>query len=144
MSQPDLETRLAIHEALARGAYALDERLMDELAAGFTSDARLEIVIADAEPIVFESRETIMGLMRDSAETQTDLRRHVITNLFFDDNAGKDPDEKKVSCTANLTITAVENGDIRLVTSGYYKDQFVRDGDQWLIARRRIELDMAY
>ena len=140
MSQPTLETRLAIHEALARSAYALDERQMDALEAGFTEDARLEIVIAGGEPILFESRATIMGLMRDAAETQTDIRRHVTTNLFFDDTNSSDA----VQCTANLTITAVENGAIRLITSGYYKDSFVRDGDTWLIAHRRIILDMAY
>lgn len=140
MSQPDLTTRLAIHEALARSAYALDERLMDELEAGFTEDAQFEIVIAGAAPITLVSREAIMDLMRDSAATQTDVRRHVTTNVFFEDS--QSPDE--VRSVANLTITAVENGGIRLVTSGYYKDRFVRAGDQWLLAHRRIELDMAY
>jgi len=140
MSQPDLATRLAIHEALARSAYALDERQMDVLEAGFAEDARLEIIIAGAEPIQFDSRDTIMGLMRDSAETQTDIRRHVTTNVFFDDTNSSD----EVRCTANLTITAVENGAIRLVTSGYYKDRFVLVGTDWLIAHRCIALDMAY
>jgi len=140
LSQPDLATRLAIHEALARSAYALDERDMDSLEAGFAENARLEIVIAGGEPIHFESRDTIMGLMRDAAETQTDIRRHVTTNLFFEDSNSSDA----VQCTANLTITAVENDAIRLITSGYYKDSFIRVADQWLIAHRRIILDMAY
>ena len=140
MSQPDLETRLAIHEALARSAYALDERQMDVLEAGFAEDARLEVVIAGADPIQFDSRETIMGLMRDSADTQTDIRRHVTTNVFFEDTNAS----TEVRCTANLTITAVENGAIRLVTSGYYKDRFVLNGSSWVIAHRVIALDMAY
>ncbi|MDP5053605.1 MAG: nuclear transport factor 2 family protein [Congregibacter sp.] len=140
MSQPDLNTRLAIQEALARSAYALDERHMVELEAGFAESAQLEIVIAGADPIVFESRDTIMGLMRDAAETQTDVRRHITTNLFFD---AVEPGGT-VSCTSNLTITSVENGQIRLVTSGYYKDRFILENDSWLILHRRIELDMAY
>ena len=45
MSQPDLATKQAIHEALARSAYALDEREMDVLEAGFTEGATLQIKI---------------------------------------------------------------------------------------------------
>ena len=140
MSQPDLATKQAIHEALARSAYALDERQMDLLEAGFTENATLEIKIADAEPIHFESRDTIMGLMRDAAETQTDIRRHLITNLYFQgiDSRGL------VQCTANLTITSVENGAIRLVTSGYYRDKFEHKNGDWQIAHRCIDMDMAY
>jgi len=140
VSQPDLETRMAVKEALARSAYALDERLMDELEAGFTDDAVLVVAIAGADPAEFASRETIMGLMRNAAETQTDVRRHVTTNVFFEDTNNAD----EVRSVANLTITAVENGAIKLITSGYYKDQFVREGNRWLIKSRRIELDMAY
>lgn len=140
MPQPDQDTKQAIAEALARSAYALDERLMDELEAGFTTDAVLELVIAGADPIRFDSRDTIMGLMRDAADTQTDVRRHVTTNIFFEDTDSA----TEVRSVANLTITAVETGQIRLVTSGYYKDRFVRQAGQWLIATRRIELDMAY
>ena len=140
MSQPDLATKQAIQEALARSAYALDERQMDLLEAGFTEDATLEIKIAGAEPILFESRDTIMGLMRDAADTQTDIRRHLINNLYFQDTNS----DGLVQCTANLTITSVENGAICLVTSGYYRDSFEHHNGQWLIAHRCIDLDMAY
>lgn len=142
LKQPDIETQLAIRSALARSAYALDERHMDALENGFAPDAQLQIVIAGADPIEFESRDTIMGLMRDSAETQTDVRRHVTTNTFFAPT-GKERDGE-VSACSNLTITAVENGAIRLVTSGYYKDTFVQHDGDWKIRLRRIELDMAY
>ena len=117
-----------------------DEREMDVLEAGFTEGATLQIKIAGADPIVFESRDTIMGLMRDAAETQTDIRRHLITNLYFQGTNS----QGLVECTANLTITSVENGAIRLVTSGYYRDSFEHQNGQWLIAHRCIDLDMAY
>lgn len=142
MNEPDIATQLAIHSTIARSAYALDERQMDDLENCFTADAQLQIVIAGADPISFASRDTIMGLMRDSADTQTDVRRHVTTNTFFQ-NTGNERDGE-LSTTSNLTITAVENEVIRLVTSGYYKDTFVQQDGEWRIRVRRIELDMAY
>ena len=87
-----------------------------------------------------EETSRIMELMRDAAETQTDVRRHVATNFFFEPTSSPDV----VQVTSNLTITAVENGLIRLVTSGYYKDTVVQEEGRWCIGKRRIELDMAY
>ena len=140
MNQIDVSTELAVQHLLARSAYALDERLMDDLEDCFATDARLEIIIAGGDPVVFEGRDNIMGLMRDSAATQTDVRRHVTTNTFLTPES----DSNSLFATSNLTITAVENGAIRLVTSGYYKDTIVRQEDGLRISVRRIELDMAY
>lgn len=139
---PTIANQLAIQALLAQSAYALDERLMDTLEECFAADASLQIVIAGADPIDFDGRDTIMGLMRDSADTQTDVRRHVTTNTFFTPTGAERDGE--LSATSNLTITAVENGAIRLVTSGYYKDTFVQQQGHWKIRLRRIELDMAY
>lgn len=41
-------------------------------------------------------------------------------------------------------ITAVENGAIRLVTSGLYRDRVRCEAGRWVLAERRIDLDMAY
>ena len=68
-----------------------------------------------------------------------DRRRHVITNLFFEET---DADHATVIC--NLTITSVAQGSIRLVTSGLYRDNVAREDGQWRIQGRRIELDMPY
>lgn len=142
MKNPDIANQLAIQTLLAESAFALDERQMDDLEACFATDAALQIVIAGADPIDFAGRDTIMGLMRDSADTQTDVRRHVTTNTFFKPTGNER--EGELSTTSNLTITAVENGAIRLVTSGYYKDTFVQQNGEWKIRLRCIQLDMAY
>jgi hypothetical protein len=63
----------------------------------------------------------------------------VVTNVFFESES----DERAVA-VSNITITSVENAAIRLVTTGLYRDEVVRDDGQWRINRRRIELDMAY
>ena len=134
------EDILAIQALLARSAYALDERHLDMLEDTFSQDATLVIDIAGVDGDVrFAGRDAIMDLMRNSMAEQADQRRHVITNLFFEKT---DADHATVIC--NLTITSVEQGSIRLVTSGLYRDNVAREDGQWRIQGRRIELDMPY
>jgi 3-phenylpropionate/cinnamic acid dioxygenase small subunit len=136
----DAATRLELHELLARSAYALDERDLGMLEACFAADAALEIRIAGGgAPMRFEGRDRIMGLMRDSMHAQKDKRRHLTTNTCV---VGESVGE--VSLVSNLTLTSVENGAIRLVTSGLYRDRARRQGATWVLAERRIDLDMPY
>jgi 3-phenylpropionate/cinnamic acid dioxygenase small subunit len=137
----DLTQKTAILELLARSAYALDERRMEELEDTFTEDVTLVIDIAGVDgEMAFEGREALMGLMTDTMEEQLDQRRHVVTNSFF-----RDESDARASVVAYVTITSVEHGAIRLVTSGVYLDEVVLESDgQWRIASRRINLDMAY
>ncbi len=136
----DLTAKNAILELLARSAYALDERHVEVLKDTFSEDASLVIDIRGVDgEMQFDGREAIMGLMTDSMAEQTDQRRHVVTNAFFDSEGDTD-----ATVVSNVTITSVEGGAIRLVTSGLYRDRVVRHGGQWRIAARRIELDMPY
>lgn len=136
----DAAAKLAIHELLARSAYALDQRDLAMLESCFAPDADLILEIAGGSgPLRFEGRAEIMGLMRDSMRTQTDQRRHVTTNtLVLGEEGGE------VSLVSNLTLTAVQDGVIQLVTSGLYRDRVRREGSRWVIAERRIELDRPY
>lgn len=136
----DTETKLEILELLARSAYALDERDLPMLESCFAPNATLVLEIAGGSgPARFEGREKIMGLMRDSMAAQRDKRRHVTTNtIFLAKNGGE------IDLASNLTLTAVENGTIRLVTSGLYRDRVRKEGGRWLLSVRRIDLDMAY
>ena len=136
----DAAAKFAIHDLLGRSAYALDERHVDMLEGTFTEDASFEIDIQGVEGTMsFEGREAIMGLMTDSMAEQTDQRRHVVTNVFFEEVG-----EARAKLISNITITSVEHGNIRLVTSGLYRDEVVLRDGEWQIAKRRIELDMAY
>lgn len=136
----EIQDRFSIHDLLMRASYALDVRDMSTLAQCFSADAVLEIRISgtEGEPR-FEGREAIMGLMQNAADTQTDVRRHVTTNVLIEATG-----PGAANSIANLTLTAVEHGAIRLVTSGYYRDQLVKSGGVWVIRHRRIELDLAY
>ena len=106
----------------------------------FATDAVLELKIAGVEDEPrFEGRDAIMGLMTGSMEEQTDQRRHVTTNVLLSEHTS---DSARV--TSNLTLIGTENGVIRLISSGLYRDRVRRDADGWVIAERRIELDLPY
>ena len=135
-----LEQKLAIHELLSRASYAYDARDLDMLASCFSPDASLTMRIAGGDLAgPFEGREAIMELMSGAMEQQTDVRRHVVSNIFFDKS-----DEETI-VNSFLTLIATENSETRLLSAGMYRDTVVEDeaGD-WHLARRHIELDNAY
>ena len=136
----DSAAKSTVLELLARSAYSLDERHVDALKDTFTEDASFVIDIVGVEgEMSFEGRDAIMGLMTDSMAEQTDQRRHVVTNSFFEEEG-----DDRATVVSNITITSVEDGAIRLVTTGLYRDTVKLEGGQWRIAARRIELDMPY
>ena len=134
------EEKLAIHELLSRAAYALDERKIDMLAASFAENARFSMRIGGGDLVgPFEHREGIMKLMTDSMAEQTDKRRHVVSNIFFDGEEGGNP-----VVYSNLTLMATENGEIALLSAGVYRDVITRAAGDWQILDRYLELDKPY
>jgi 3-phenylpropionate/cinnamic acid dioxygenase small subunit len=138
----DATEKLAIHELLARAAYALDERNLDMLAASFAADARFTLRIARGELIgPFEGREGIMQLMTSAMAEQTDKRRHVVSNVFFTPEADE---SGAVAVVSNLTLLATEHGEIALMSAGIYEDLVVQRDGVWQILRRHLDLDKPY
>lgn len=136
----DLETKLDVLELLARAAYALDERDLVMLEACFAPSASMEVRVAGGgDPARFAGRDEIMRLMRDSMAAQQDKRRHVTTNTLFLAKHGGE-----LSLVSNLTLTSVEKGAIRLVTSGLYRDRVRKDAARWVLVERHVVLDMPY
>ena len=136
----DATNKLEIYELLARSAYALDERKLEVLEDTFSEGAAFVIDIAGVDgEVSFEGRDAIMGLMKNSMAEQSDQRRHVVTNVFIESTG-----DARAVAISNITLTSVEDGAIRLVTSGLYRDEVVCEDGRWRIAGRRIELDMAY
>ena len=134
-----VEQKLAIHELLGRAAFAYDERDLAMLEDCFSAQARFTMRIAGGDLIgPFEGREAIMGLMRGSLEEQSDVRRHIISNIFFDDTADG------VTAVSNLTLVATENGEIQLLSAGLYRDTVIDEGGTWRVLKRHIELDKSY
>jgi 3-phenylpropionate/cinnamic acid dioxygenase small subunit len=135
-----LEDKLAIHELLSRSAYGLDERDVDMLAATFAENANFSMRIGGGDLVgPFETRAGIMQLMTDSMAEQTDQRRHVVSNVYFDGERDGNP-----VVVSNLTLMATENGEIQLLSAGVYRDTVVNVNGAWEILDRYLELDKPY
>lgn len=136
----EVEDKMAILELLSRYAYGLDAAELDMVEATFAPDARMAISIAGRGEVgPFEGREAIMGLMRKATEERRHQRRHVITNAFV---AGGDENEADV--VSNLTLLEVEDGRLRLVTTGIYRDRVRRTAAGWRFVERDLALDLPY
>ena len=86
----------------------------------------------------FEGRDSIMELYRGAKASQTDVRRHDITNIMFDASEGT------LAVTSYLTLFATENAETKLLTTGVYRDQVGQIDGEWKITKRHIDLDSAY
>ena len=132
--------KLKIQELLSRAAYYFDERKLEELAGCFTRKASMLVNITGVGEVgPFDGRDAIMQLMSDTLATQTDVRRHVVSNFFYEAE-----DKKAATVVSNLVVTAVENGKINVIISGVYRDDVVRKDGVWRIERRRLDLDLPF
>ena len=135
-----IDDKLAIHELLGRAALGYDERDVDMLAQCFAQDAEFTMRIAGGDLVgPFSGRAGIMELMTGSMDSQTDVRRHVISNIVF---ASSSAAEAEV--ISSLTLLATEGGNIELLSAGIYRDTVTRTSDGWQISRRHLDLDKGY
>ena len=136
---PSADDRYAISELLNRMAYYYDEGHLDELGACFADGAIMSMQIAGGDMVgPFEGRDSIMELYHGAKASQTDVRRHDITNIIFD-NSGD-----TLAVTSYLTLFATAHAETKLLTTGVYRDQVTEIDGRWKISRRHIDLDSAY
>jgi len=132
--------KFAIHELLNRAAYSFDERQMEMLEQCFTANASMLVDITGVGEVgPFEGREAIMQLMADTLAAQTDVRRHVISNFFFESEK-----KKSARVVSSVVVFSVENGEINVIISGIYRDDVARKDGEWRIAHRRLDLDLPF
>ena len=134
-----LERKLAIHELLGKAAYAYDQRNLDLLESCFDIDAVMSMRIAGGDLIgPFEGRDAIMQLMKNSMAEQTDVRRHVVSNIFFE-STGEQP-----VVISNLTLLSTQGGVASLLATGIYRDTVVEEAGSWRLRSRHLDLDSTY
>ena len=80
-----------------------------------------------------------MQLMSQTLDSQTDVRRHVISNFIFEAE-----DKNAATVVSNLVVSAVENGEINVIISGVYRDEVARKDGVWRITNRRLDLDLPF
>ncbi|WP_243787847.1 nuclear transport factor 2 family protein [Saccharopolyspora gloriosae] len=136
---PVAEVRAEIEDLLARYALGYDEGDLDLLADCFTTDAVMSIEIDGAESAgPFHGRDAIVDLVRETARSQSDRRRHVITNLVLE-QAGDQARARNY-----LTLFAVADGALRAIATGSYLSELRRTEQGWRLTRLRIRLDLPY
>src|SRR4051812_42801561 len=139
------EDRLQIYELMDRYGVVHDFGTPEEYAALFTPDA--EIAVAAGPPVVKGHDALVAMAARDHQRfggTATPdgkaalIMRHVVSNRMVT-LTGKDA--ARGSCYVTTLIKTPENG-LALLSIGRYEDEYVRRGGAWLIAKRRILLDI--
>jgi len=132
--------KIAIHELLGRAAYYFDARDLDGLKSCFSEDASMLVNIADGQTFgPFAGRDAIMELMSGTLAMQTDTRRHVICDIFFESEG-----DNEALVVSTLLLSSVESGEISLVTSGVYRDTVKMVGGAWKFTHRHLDLDMPF
>ncbi len=133
------EDRFAISELLARASYAYDQRDLPLLESCLCDDAAISFRVAGGDLVgPFSGREAMMAVYRDAMESQSDVRRHVVSNAMFT------PKDAEVDVISNLTLFATKDGSTVLLTVGLYHDTVRLDDGEWRILKRHVELDSAY
>ena len=136
----DVEQKLAIHELMHRAAYGLDTGNLDMLGECFAPDASMLIRIAGQDPVgPFEGHEAIMGLMKGAIDSQVDVRRHVISNLFFESES-----DTSATVISNLTLFASKDGVLNALTAGIYRDVVTKSDKGWVLVSRHLDLDLPF
>lgn len=128
-----LQAREAVRDTLARYTWAGDGGRVDELAATFTADGVLEI--RGRQPV--RGRAAIAEMLAGVAAVppRAGVRRIVRHNLANTRFTELTPQRAGVS--SYFTVFT----EIGLDHHGRYRDVFVPDGEQWLIAHRFVSTD---
>ena len=132
--------RLQIVEILNRYAWSYDTRDLDLMRACFAVDGSFDITLEGHEgwgPYV--GREAIVDWLASIMESQTDQRRHCVTNLVF-----RELDATSALVDSYLVLTAVENGNLSVVCTGTYHDTMAIEAGHWVIQRKTLKLDNAF
>lgn len=120
-------------QAVNRYGWAYDERQLDALAGSFTEDAVWEGNVAGTYVIdPLNGRDAITAWLRDYMEQQVDQRRHIVLNHVV---VRQTTSEAEV--LTYLLLTSALDGEVRVVTTGFYRFELRRDQttDEWQIAR---------
>lgn len=130
----------AISELLGKGGWAYDAPDVEFLADMFVEDGTFDLTIQGMGQVgSFSGRPEIRKLYEDSLASQEDQRRHVVTNIFFEDET-----DSSATAVSYLVLIAIKDGALNVISSGVYRDQVVLDGGKWRIKHRDLHLDLPY
>lgn len=133
----DSQARLDILETLNRYAWGYDTRDLELMGGTFARTGTFDIKL-EGQPGwgPYEGRQAIVEWLAEVMAGQSDQRRHCVTNVIF-----RELGASSAVVDSYLLLTAVENDALRVVCTGTYRDEMVKDGDAWLIAHKTLQLD---
>jgi hypothetical protein len=132
--------RLAIIETLSSYAWGYDSRDLRMLGDSFSKDASFTIHLAGTEGWgPYTGRSTIVDWLASVMKTQTDQRRHCLSNLRFEELG-----DSRAVVVSFLTLTTAEHGKARLVTTGWYRDELINEDGAWRVSKKDLHLDAAF
>ena len=132
--------RLAIIEALSSYAWGYDSRDLGMLGDSFSKDASFTIHLAGSDGWgPYTGRNAIVDWLASVMKTQTDQRRHCLSNLRFEGLT-----DSRAVVVSFLTLTAAEHGKARLVTTGWYRDELIKEDGAWRVCKKDLHLDAAF
>ena len=136
-----MNMRDEIEQLFADYTWPLDTRDWDGFDDLFTDDVSATISIAGEQVMgPLEGKESVVETFSGAAKGQTDVRRHVISNLRL-----KVIDDNEVDTTAILTLLVVDEGKLELKSSGIYFTRIIRGGDdKWRFKEMQIALDVGF
>jgi 3-phenylpropionate/cinnamic acid dioxygenase small subunit len=136
----DPSTRYNIENTLNCYTLALDSRNLEGVLQTFTADASFSIRIAGGDLIgPHVGHKGIRELITESFETQLDQRRHICSNLVI-----REVGNGRARVEYYLTLISIDNGAIRLVSTGIYKDEMVEEDGVWRVSKRHLDLDLPF
>jgi hypothetical protein len=129
-----------ITEILGKMGWAYDNGKLEYFESVFMDDGRFTISIAGMGQVGdYQSKGTIMGLYRGAKASQTDTRRHVVSNVFFEEDTAT-----AATVVSYLTLFVKNAEGVKLLSTGQYRDKFVLSGGAWKLAHRDLYLDAPY
>ncbi len=136
----DVSSRLQIIETLNRYAWSYDTRDLELMGNCFADDGVFEISLEGHEGWgPYRGRKAIVEWLASVMESQSDQRRHCLTNLVF-----RDMGPTSAEVDSYLLLTAVEAGALRVVCTGTYTDKMIVAGGRWVITHKSLRLDNAF
>jgi len=117
-----------------------DKRDFDLLESCFTEDMSFTVHIAGADTVgPLQPRKDVLEFFRAALGAQTDVRRHVLTNFRYTEDAA---DHAMVAAYLSLIVT--EAGQTVTKSAGGYQTEIVLDGGHWRFRSMILDLDSPF
>ena len=125
-----------LQELMTRFLVGVDEQDAGMVRAVLTEDVRNTMTVAGQRMDPPAGREALIAYLADFWKTQTDQRRHVLSNAIVESDSPSEP-----TLSFYLTLWATENQKLRAVATGRYVVHYRTLGDDARIRSIELTLD---